>query len=121
VLALYIRIFPNTWLRKWSFYLGVLVALLMISSFAFTIFQCTPVRFFWDKSISGRCVNPNQSYVATLVMSSIVAAFIFVLFLLPVPAVWGLHLTRTRKYGLAFVFSIGALFVRPSGSGKEEC
>lgn len=111
VLALYIRVFPNTWLRKWSIYSGIVAILFEVSTLGWLIFQCTPIRFFWDKSKPGHCINQSQTYVIT---SAMVAIMIVWLYLLPIPAVWSLQLSKGRKYGLAVTFSVGALSVLPS-------
>jgi hypothetical protein len=121
VLAWYIRVFPNTTLRKWSIYVGIGAGLFMISCFVVEIFQCTPIAFFWDRSIpGGHCVDRYRLYVSSSILHILT---ILLLFLMPVPTVWALQLTTSRKCGLIVVFSVGALSVlRPAclTSGSEK-
>ena len=73
------------------------------------IFQCAPVQFFWNHEIAGgHCINGNDFYFAMAVVSTVL--LVTVLFL-PLPIIWKLQVSYTRRLGLAFVFTIGVLYV----------
>lgn len=72
------------------------------------IFQCDPVQFFWNHEIAGgHCINGNNFYFTMAVVSTVL--MVAVLFL-PVPIIWKLQISYTRRLGLAFVFTIGVLY-----------
>lgn len=62
ILALYLRIFSDKWLRRaiWSVVAFVIVQWL---AFALTaIFQCSPVQLYWNRRIEGSCVDVDKFY-----------------------------------------------------------
>ena len=71
------------------------------------IFECTPVAFYWDKSIEGgKCINQNQFYrwngVANLLID-------FMILSLTMPMVWRLNLGIRQKISLSSIFLLGLL------------
>lgn len=110
ILILYIRIFPKTWLHKTSIWVGILITVWSILNAIIIIFQCTPVRYFWDKSESGgHCIQANQYYAAAAAISMIM---IIAVFCLPLPILLQLKVSKGRRLGLAIAFAIGALLVQ---------
>lgn len=72
-----------------------------------TIFQCNPVEAGWDKTIPGwKCFDLKSFVIGTNVPNIIADAAIIAL---PVPLVWKLRLSRTRRVGLVAVFLLAAL------------
>lgn len=111
ILILYIRIFPKTWLRNTSIWTGVLITVWSVINILVIIFQCTPVRYFWDRSVAGgHCIRANQYYAAAAAISMIMIIIIAV-FCLPLPILFNLQITKGRKVGLATAFAVGALSV----------
>ena len=85
-------------------------AWVVASSLAFiiaTIFQCTPIAAFWDRSISGfRCFKNEPwwiSYASTQISTD------FALLLLPISEIMKLSMGRAEKLGICLVFGTGAL------------
>ncbi|PYH68070.1 uncharacterized protein BO88DRAFT_465114 [Aspergillus vadensis CBS 113365] len=71
------------------------------------IFQCSPVAYVYDFSISnGSCINQGAFYVATA------ATYLFtdVLVLsIPIIITWGLHMPLRRKIAVCVVLCMGAV------------
>ena len=74
-----------------------------------TILQCWPVRAAWDRSVAERaCTNTTAFWWSNALWN--IASDIF-LILLPVPIIKRLNITRTKKIGLACMFSIGLIVI----------
>lgn len=116
VVALYIRVFPNTWLQKWSYYFGIVFTIFNVTTIGVFIFQCKPIRSYWDDSIPGTCIDQSRAYIVTGGMFTVMTV---VLFLLPVPVVWTLQMSTSRRWGLIVTFSVGALSVIPPSTGAR--
>ena len=68
------------------------------------IFGCTPISKYWKSDEPGHCldlVKADYAYGSMNVVSDVL------LFLLPLPMVWQLKLTRKDKWGVALVFMGG--------------
>jgi hypothetical protein len=77
------------------------------------MFMCTPVNYFWNKSIEGHCFNSKWVYFTNAPFNIVTD---FVLFGLPLPILWDLQLPRRQKMGLVFLFGIGLVYVSGSGA-----
>ena len=109
ILLFYVRVFPNRWMRLSVYGLTAFTIAWVLAMMLVVIFQCNPVQFFWNREIpGGHCINANDFYFAMAVVSTVV--LVTVLFL-PVPIIWTLQISYTRRLGLAFVFTIGVLYV----------
>jgi hypothetical protein len=112
ILLLYKRIFSlgAPWFRNTYYALLFLVLSVNVPFFFVSVFQCTPVRYAWDKSLDGRCMDARQLYLIHTVL-------ILVLDLLivgaPMPLVLGLHATTGTKGAVAAMLLLGGLFVMP--------
>ena len=72
-------------------------------------FQCTPVRFAWDKTVPhGHCVDLKGVLVASVIPNSLLDIIVFVM---PIPIVWRLNITRVQKLGISCIFLLGGLYV----------
>lgn len=108
ILALYIKLFPHTWLRNPAYALGILVTLDNIGNIFVLVFQCTPIRFYWDKTVKGgHCINDRLAY---FISSLILIIAIIVALLLPLPLLWKLKISSGKRWQLLAAFSVG-LFV----------
>lgn len=68
------------------------------------LFGCTPITKYWKHDEPGHCINLVQAdyaYGSMNVVSDVL------LFLLPLPMVWQLRLSRGDKLGLVLVFMSG--------------
>jgi len=83
------------------------VLLYFVVNLLVAIFECTPVAFYWDKSITGgTCINQNQFYrwngVANLLID-------FMILTLSIPMIWRLNLAFRQKVSLSGIFLLGLL------------
>ena len=108
LILLYYRIFGIIrWFRWLLIGVWAVVVLYFVVCLLVAVFECTPVAFYWDKSIeSGRCINENQFYrwngVANLLID-------FVIWSLTLPVIWHLNLNTRQKLSLSAIFLLGLL------------
>lgn len=69
--------------------------------------MCSPVSYFWDRSISGHCLSRLGVWFSNSALNIITDIVICVM---PFPVLNKLHLPRKQKYALMAVFGLG-LFV----------
>lgn len=70
------------------------------------IFQCTPVHYYWNRTIpGGHCVNDIAFYIALAATNTFTD---IVLLALPLPTVWSLKINKGKKLALSGVFVLGA-------------
>ncbi|KAH8785396.1 hypothetical protein F5883DRAFT_672775 [Diaporthe sp. PMI_573] len=109
MLFLYIRIFPDR-LTKGLAYGGI--AFLVISQVVvtfLTIFQCRPVQAVYDLDIKQKqCLNLTN--IAASGTAFNIAAELMIFFI-PIPVVSSLQMSRSKKVGIIFLFSIGLMWV----------
>lgn len=93
---------------RWAIYaLNAFNICLAISIFFACMFQCSPIPYFWDKTIAGgTCFNMGAFYVGTagltIFTDVLVLALPFWIFL-------GLKMPVRVKVALLFVFLLGAV------------
>lgn len=84
--------------------------------FFFTIFQCTPVNFFWNRAqpgASGTCVN-NGVLIGIAYLYSVGAAITdLTIGMLPIALIWNLRMNKRTKCAVAGILGIGCMFVIP--------
>ncbi|KAL2272459.1 hypothetical protein FJTKL_06558 [Diaporthe vaccinii] len=108
------RVFPHTTNPTW-FNVGVAVthflnvAWLVGMSFG-TAFNCNPVAKNWDVTgtLPGKCGPTSSIWIASVVPSVFIDLLILVL---PLPRIWTIKTSNSRKIGLTVVFIIGYLAV----------
>ena len=71
------------------------------------VFNCYPVRFFWDKSVpGGHCIDAKvQSYS----LAAISTFTDIVVWVLPIPWLWGLQMSLIKRLGVIATFALGGL------------
>jgi hypothetical protein len=71
------------------------------------LFACRPISASWDPTLlpTAVCLNRGAIYVATAVIG---VATDFMVILLPIPTIWGLHLHMKQKLGLLGIFGVGS-------------
>ena len=107
MLIFYYRLFPSHRFRIWCKVMLAFCGATTIT-FAFaTIFQCTPLSFSWDKNIQGGyCINFVAASWAHGGVNSLQDLAILIM---PIPLIWKLQMTRTKKAGLSAIFGLGTL------------
>jgi len=75
-----------------------------VAIFIADLLQCTPISFFWDITIGGKCINTIPFYFSTAALSVVTDFWILVL---PMPLLWGLQLPMKRRLLLMGLFALG--------------
>lgn len=78
----------------------------LFSNLLTQIFGCAPVDKFWKPKTPGHCLVLTKAVYAYGSMNFISDLFIFVL---PLPMIWRLKLSRKEKLGVTLVFMSGAM------------
>lgn len=107
VLAMYYRIFPTRFMKWGCAALGSMTGAWWLAVMFATIFQCTPVRDYWETFDSiGSCVNADVFYLSTNGIPNIVMDAMILC--LPFYEVYKLHMSRKLKVAVAANFLIGS-------------
>ncbi|TLD13964.1 uncharacterized protein PgNI_04118 [Pyricularia grisea] len=105
--VLYLRLIPNRYVQILNKCIIFYVFCQAIEESLVNIFQCQPVAKAWDPKIEGTCINIEIMWWVGFV-SNICTDWI--LFLEPMPFIWGLQLIPvSKKIGLSFMLSLGLL------------
>lgn len=62
ILALYLRIFSDKWLRRAIWAVVAFVTAQWLAFGLTAVFQCYPVQFYWNRRIEGSCINVDTFY-----------------------------------------------------------
>jgi hypothetical protein len=107
ILCMYYRIFKvDHTFRIASHAVNAFIILSGTAYILATIFQCTPVAGFWNKTIHPKCINSEAfwiSYATINILTDIV------LLTLPIRQVMKLNVSKVEKFGLILVFFTGCL------------
>lgn len=105
LLLMYLRLFGvNQTFRYATWAVMFFVTSYLTSNIITLIFGCSPIAKYWKSDEPGHCLNlvmADHAYGSMNVVSDVL------LFLLPLPMVWQLNLTRKDKWGVALVFMGG--------------
>ncbi|KAK4695002.1 hypothetical protein P7C71_g2665, partial [Lecanoromycetidae sp. Uapishka_2] len=109
ILFLYLRIFLDPKFRYMCYSLIVITGASSIAFVIVTIFQCTPVAAFWDKTIlkstpGSHCFDSEAFWFSYALINIFLDVIIL---LLPIREVLRLQLPWREKAGLVAVFSLG--------------
>ncbi|KAJ5752242.1 hypothetical protein N7520_009159 [Penicillium odoratum] len=108
ILSLYYRIFSTVVFRRFVIGTAFFVVLWLAAMEIALGLQCIPIQKAWDMNVEGSCVNLVSFSYFTNITNLITDIWVF---LLPLPIIFRLHVTRRRKFELAGVFAIGLLYV----------
>ncbi|KAI2466651.1 hypothetical protein F4781DRAFT_404983 [Annulohypoxylon bovei var. microspora] len=104
ILMFYWRVFHTKAFRVSAIAVGSFSLMIFLVNFFTFVFQCTPIESFWYGNLED-CIDRNAFYLASAIIN--VAGDIAVL-TLPLPVVWRLHTSRSKKWSLSFLFLLGA-------------
>lgn len=110
ILLFYHRTFVSPTFRRVNFAVGVFILVYFTSFTLVSIFQCRPIRFAWQKTIEGTCINYYPFYKAT---AGVNLATDILLLLMPLYVTWRLRVTFEQKVALTGIFLLGSLSVCP--------
>ncbi|KAH7347685.1 hypothetical protein B0T11DRAFT_143563 [Plectosphaerella cucumerina] len=107
VLTFYLRVFQFSSIR-WPIIILIATCLVWIGIRTFfTIFRCSPVHYYWDRSVEGSCwVNVATYYLATDVTHTLLDCIIVAL---PIFEVLKIQLRLGQKIAVIGLFSCGFL------------
>ena len=85
---------------------GAFVAAYSTTAAMVNLLQCLPIRADWNPSVQPRCVNLD---VELIILSSINVITDVTILALPMPLVWRLQTSRSRKIQVSCTFLLGGL------------
>ncbi|KAJ5577848.1 uncharacterized protein N7459_006812 [Penicillium hispanicum] len=107
LLLFYVRIFYKRHFRVCAYIVGSLVLGVGITVLFESIFQCSPISYGWNPTVSdGSCLDQTSFYRAIWPFNVLTGLLIWVL---PMPYVWSLHAPKGQKMALTGVFLLGGL------------
>ncbi|KAI8633209.1 hypothetical protein F5Y19DRAFT_471475 [Xylariaceae sp. FL1651] len=68
--------------------------------------SCTPKAYWWDKSLTGHCLNGT---VLALISATVNLTFDIIILILPQKVIWNLNMPVSRRLGVSVIFVIGLL------------
>lgn len=104
ILLLYNRLFVHQKLRWFSWGLWIFTCSYSIAQFFCELFSCYPIRSNWDPTVKGHCIDLATVVVACSILNIVTDIAILSL---PMPFLWRLQMTLTRKFQLMCVFLLG--------------
>lgn len=111
LLWFYLRLDPRKFMR-WSVFSVMFINVgLSLASFFGALVGCTPPSLFWTNPTSSRCMamETSQRFYEINGILNIVTDIL--IYLLPVPMLWGLQLNWRKKGAIMGVFGLGILSV----------
>lgn len=105
ILLEWTRIFVSKGTRNTFHWMSRILILLIggmyLAAIIATALGCIPQKRFWYVWIEGQCINRKALDFCTATTNLVLG--------LPQKAIWSLHMTRSRKKDVSFVFSVGLL------------
>lgn len=108
VVCLYYRIFAQG-SKPFRISCHIVNAWIVVTGMAFiiaTLFQCTPIPLFWDKSLTGWCYKNEPWWISYSIIQILTD---FLLMGMPIRRILSLSMGRAEKLGIGLVFATGAL------------
>ncbi|KAH8745779.1 hypothetical protein F5883DRAFT_359229, partial [Diaporthe sp. PMI_573] len=106
ILSFYTVLFPNKVFTRLCYCTMIATALYLVLVLVETFGLCKPLRYAWDTTIDGECTGEDPVYLIVGIVNCIIDACILVL---PMPLVFRLQMTMTKRISVAGMFSFGAL------------
>lgn len=112
ICCLYMQIFPLPWIRSTSItIIGVVIAY-TIAHIVSDLTQCIPLATLWDPTITNAKCYPFSHQVIAMAIINIITDI--AILLVPMKPIWGLMISRKRKWQLSVILSLGALLAYSS-------
>ncbi|KAI1352215.1 hypothetical protein F5Y01DRAFT_304100 [Xylaria sp. FL0043] len=108
ILSLYTVLFPT---KRFCYicYVTMGISLAYFTSVILEAFVlCKPVQYNWDKSIPGECTNQHLAFLLAGITNLLIDTLIVVL---PMPKLFGLHMSLSRRLSIAGMFGLGAVII----------
>ncbi|KAF2463476.1 uncharacterized protein BDR25DRAFT_245562 [Lindgomyces ingoldianus] len=105
ILVQFLRIFPTRRFRFICFILAGFIGTFGIWTFFGSIFLCSPIEFFWDKTTKGgTCLN---QFVIWYLNAGVNIVQDFAILILPIPVLRTLNIPKGQKRALIIIFALG--------------
>ncbi|PLN79925.1 hypothetical protein BDW42DRAFT_194789 [Aspergillus taichungensis] len=104
-------------LMKWAVYFSMFFTIgLTVSSIFVTVLSCIPPSKFWDPTGKkpGHCISPEQQQIFYEANGALNIVSDILIFLTPIPMLWGIQLSTRKKGALFVVFGLGILSIAAS-------
>jgi hypothetical protein len=108
LLYFYLRIIQNRTFRLFTHIMIAISVSFGIGSVVAVGCQCVPLKMLWDQTAKGSCVDIVTFYFAN---AGIHISTEFIIYVLPIPTLWSLHLPTRQKLGLCALMGIGAMLI----------
>lgn len=106
IIALYLKIFTNRWIRWATWLNGLLIILTALAGLILCFAICQPFSFNWNKSIDGHCGDLRAAYRFISVPNLLSDIGILVL---PISTLYQLKVSFWKKVGIFITFLVGSL------------
>ncbi|KAF2019062.1 hypothetical protein BU24DRAFT_111794 [Aaosphaeria arxii CBS 175.79] len=100
----YLRLFPGKADKIFNYTLMIFVTIYTVVCIFLMLFQCTPIRGYWDPSAKQSCINTRVTLVVVAALNSLSD---FLIFLWPAKPLWSLHLPMKQRISLIMIFAVG--------------
>jgi len=104
ILILYNNLFVNRKLKYTSLTLWIFTCCYSITQFFGELFSCYPIASNWDPTVKGHCIQLSTVVVICSILNIITDIAILAL---PMPFLWRLQMSWTRKIQLIGIFLLG--------------
>ncbi|KAI0539788.1 hypothetical protein GGR58DRAFT_463416 [Xylaria digitata] len=105
-LFFYARIFQRT--SKWFTFalwtVGILNAAWLLLGWVLTIFQCSPINAAWETVPGSTCIEQWSWFLGAAIPNLLIDLLILIL---PLPMLWGLQTTASRRIMAVIIFFFG--------------
>ncbi len=108
LILFYVRLFPSKKFRLAGWIIFGFTLAWAIGAWLASLLECTPVSFFWDKTIEGYCV-PNPLITVGLTSGVVSCVGDLLIFAMPIPVLSRLQMNTKKKIALIGVFALGIL------------
>lgn len=92
----------------------LLLTIFAISGVLALVFQCNPIRAFWDKTRtiepvpdSGACFSAEKTFAINMYQGVLLFLFDILLLILPIPTVWKLDMPTRHRVLVLLLFGLG--------------
>lgn len=108
VLLLYRRIFVTAAFGRFTVVVGTLCIVWLFANVFGQVLLCFPMSAAWDPNLifSDKCRDVQAMYYGVSISNMLLDVIILGM---PLPLIWGLPLSRRKKFGLCGIFSLGSL------------
>ncbi|CAI7584983.1 unnamed protein product [Penicillium palitans] len=104
VLSYYVHSFGRRTITLLAYVLVGLCSALWVAGFFATAFFCTPPKRIWVADTPGHCGDRKMLHTGVNASEAILSFFVVIL---PIPLIWDMSLSKTRKTSLACIQALG--------------